>query len=129
MDINVFFEKARVWVLTGGLQILLIIILTVVALKAAKLLSVRLLSAVQKRKDDLEFRKRTETLSSIIRYVLTIVIIIVAAIMILGELGIEIGPILAAAGIFGLAVGFGAQSLVKDVISGFFISFNGNSSK
>jgi small conductance mechanosensitive channel len=103
------------------LQILLIVILTLVALKAARFLSVRLLSAVQKRKDDLEFQKRTETLSSIIRYVLTIAIIIVAIMMIMGELGIEIGPILAAAGIFGLAVGFGAQSLVKDVISGFFI--------
>jgi small conductance mechanosensitive channel len=40
---------------------------------------------------------------------------------ILGELGVEIGPVLAAAGIAGLAVGFGAQSLVKDVINGFFI--------
>ncbi len=41
---------------------------------------------------------------------------------ILRELGIDIGPVLAAAGIVGLAVGFGAQSLVKDVISGFFYS-------
>jgi len=49
------------------------------------------------------------------------VILIVAAMIVLKELGVEIGPILAAAGIVGLAVGFGAQSLVKDVISGFFI--------
>jgi small conductance mechanosensitive channel len=52
---------------------------------------------------------------------LIIAIIIVAAITLLKELGIEIAPVLAAAGIVGLAVGFGAQSLVKDVISGFFI--------
>jgi len=45
----------------------------------------------------------------------------VAVTMILGELGIEIGPILAAAGVLGLAVGFGAQNPVQDVISGFFI--------
>jgi len=51
----------------------------------------------------------------------TILICSIAVIIILGELGIDIGPILAAAGILGLAVGFGAQSLVKDIIRGFFI--------
>jgi small conductance mechanosensitive channel len=56
-----------------------------------------------------------------VRYAVTFVIIAVTVMMILKEFGIEIGPILAAAGIAGLAVGFGAQSLVKDVISGFFI--------
>jgi len=121
MDVSALLEKARAWVLSGGLQILLIVIMTLGALRAAKFLSARLLSAIQKSKEDLEFKKRTETLSSIFRYVLTIVIIVVAVIMIMGELGIEIGPIIAAAGIVGLAVGFGAQSLVKDVITGFFI--------
>lgn len=121
MDITILFDKARAWIFTGGLKILLIVILALAALRAAKFLSVRLSAAVQKRKDDLEFQKRAETLSSIIRYLLTIGITIVAFIMIMGELGIKIGPILAAAGIVGLAVGFGAQSLVKDVISGFFI--------
>jgi small conductance mechanosensitive channel len=56
-----------------------------------------------------------------VQYAVTFVIIAVTVMMILKEFGIEIGPILAAAGIAGLAVGFGAQSLVKDVISGFFI--------
>jgi small conductance mechanosensitive channel len=121
MNISVFFERAGAWFLTSGLQILLIVILSLVALRATRFFSVRILSALQKRKDDPEYQKRTETLSSIIRYILTTTIIIVAFIMIMGEFGIEIGPILAAAGIVGLAVGFGAQSLVKDVISGFFI--------
>jgi small conductance mechanosensitive channel len=53
--------------------------------------------------------------------VVNIAILIVTAMIVLGALGIQIGPILAAAGIVGLAVGFGAQSLVKDVITGFFI--------
>ncbi|HOJ43955.1 MAG TPA: mechanosensitive ion channel family protein, partial [Syntrophorhabdaceae bacterium] len=66
-------------------------------------------------------QKRTQTLGTIIRYALTAVILGVASMMILRELGINIGPVLAAAGIVGVAVGFGAQSLVKDVISGFFI--------
>ena len=53
--------------------------------------------------------------------VVLIVISFIALLMILGELGIQLGPLLATAGIGALAVGFGAQSLVKDVISGFFI--------
>jgi small conductance mechanosensitive channel len=74
-----------------------------------------------RQKEDPEFQKRTQTLVSIVRYALVFTILIVASMTLLREFGIEIGPILAAAGIVGLAVGFGAQSLVKDVISGFFI--------
>jgi small conductance mechanosensitive channel len=66
-------------------------------------------------------KKRADTLSSIIRYGLHVFIFIMASMMILKELGVEIGPIMATAGIAGLAIGFGAQKLVEDVISGFFI--------
>jgi small conductance mechanosensitive channel len=121
MNVNAYLEQAKSWLLTSGLQIVLTLVLAFVALRLANVLARKLSSFLQKRKDDVEFQKRADTLSSVIRYALDIVIIGVAAIMIMGELGIEIGPILAAAGIVGLAVGFGAQSLVKDVISGFFI--------
>lgn len=120
MDVNAYLQLVGQWVVTNGLRIVLILALTVIALKAARMLSVRMLSLF-KQKDDMEFKKRAETLSAVIRYILTVGIFIVAAMMILRELGIEIGPMLAAAGIVGLAVGFGAQSLVQDVISGFFI--------
>ena len=121
MDINAYVQKAVDWFLTSGLHITLVLILALIALKAAKVLSTRLISVVVRQKEDPEFQKRTQTLGSIVRYVLIIAIIIVAAMTVLKELGVEIGPVLAAAGIVGLAVGFGAQSLVKDVISGFFI--------
>lgn len=65
--------------------------------------------------------QRTETLRHIVISVVRIVLWSVASIMIIGELGFETGTLLTGAGIVGLAVGFGAQSLVKDVISGFFI--------
>jgi small conductance mechanosensitive channel len=68
-----------------------------------------------------EALKRARTLTHIIWHVLRVGIVVIAAIMVLGQLGIRIGPILAGVGIVGLAVGFGAQSLVKDVISGFFL--------
>ena len=67
--------------------------------------------------------QRTETLRLVIRSVSKGVILLLVVLMVSAELGFSIGPVLASAGIVGLAVGFGAQSLVKDVISGFFILF------
>jgi small conductance mechanosensitive channel len=67
--------------------------------------------------------QKTETLRHIIRSICKIILLVILALTISSELGFNIGPVLASAGIVGLAVGFGAQSLVKDVISGFFILF------
>src|SRR5215831_5114404 len=67
--------------------------------------------------------QRTETLRLVIRSVSKVVVIVLVVLTVSAELGFNIGPVLASAGIVGLAVGFGAQSLVKDVISGFFILF------
>src|SRR6266705_1246679 len=67
--------------------------------------------------------QRTETLRHIIRSVSKGILILVVALTVSSELGFSIAPVLASAGIVGLAVGFGAQSLVKDFISGFFILF------
>ena len=121
MEMNAYLQKVIQWFLSSGLHIALVLILTLIALKAAKILSKRLVDFIVRQKEDQEFQKRTQTLASIIRYVSVITILLVGAMMVLKEFGIEIGPLLAAAGIVGLAVGFGAQSLVKDVISGFFI--------
>jgi moderate conductance mechanosensitive channel len=120
MELSHHLDVLTAWLLTSGSRILLIVILLLVGLKAASFLSTRLFSFPKKEKDA-EFKKRMETLSSVFRYVLVLGIFVVAFVMIIGELGVEIGPILAAAGIVGIAVGFGAQSLVQDVISGFFI--------
>jgi small conductance mechanosensitive channel len=115
-----YFEIAIQWLLTNGLRIVLIVVLTLIALKISRFVSTRIFS-ISRREKDPEYQKRVDTLSAIIRYIIVIAIFVLAAIMIMGELGIQVGPILAAAGIVGLAVGFGAQSLVQDMISGFFI--------
>ncbi|GAA4891846.1 mechanosensitive ion channel family protein [Streptomonospora salina] len=65
--------------------------------------------------------QRTETISSVLRSVASVVIVGIAVVMILGELGINLGPILMSAGVLGLAIGFGAQSLVQDFLSGVFM--------
>lgn len=121
MDITQWSQVLLNWSVTSGSRIVLVVVVTWIILRVAKKLSVRLVTFLSSRKTDSEFQKRVKTLGSVIWYVLLPVIVAVASMMVLKELGIEIGPVLAAAGIVGLAVGFGAQSLVKDVISGFFI--------
>lgn len=75
-----------------------------------------------KSTDSLEtVRPRTITLLTVARKALAIILTIVAALMILAELGINIAPLLAGAGVLGLAIGFGSQKLVQDVITGIFI--------
>jgi small conductance mechanosensitive channel len=107
--------------LKSGFHVVVILALAWIALKAAKKLSQGLVGFVARQKEDEEYQKRARTLGDIVRYVIVLAILAVASMTVLKELGIDIGPVLAAAGIVGLAVGFGAQSLVKDIISGFFI--------
>ena len=123
MDIQIYYDKMVTWVLSSGLQVLLIMVLTFIGLKVARIVSRRLFAKVASRTTDLEQQKKAQTLGAVVRHAVTISILIIAAMMILKELGIEIGPILAGAGVLGLAVGFGAQHFVQDVISGFFILF------
>jgi moderate conductance mechanosensitive channel len=72
-----------------------------------------------------ERQRRAQTLSHIVRVVATTVLLVVATMLILSELGVNLAPILATAGIGGLAIGFGAQNLVRDVITGFVILLEG----
>ncbi|MCF8109456.1 MAG: mechanosensitive ion channel family protein [Desulfohalobiaceae bacterium] len=120
LDFQSLFQMISTWFVTSGVDILITIFLMLVALKIAKGVGKKFAALLQKNKDD-EFKKRADTLTSIVQLVLTILVLVVGCIIILGELGLEIGPILATAGIFGLAIGFGAQNLVQDVISGFFL--------
>ena len=64
---------------------------------------------------------RIETLARVFRNTAAIVIFLVAGTLVLGELGISVAPILATAGVAGIAIGFGAQSLIKDFLGGFFL--------
>lgn len=74
-----------------------------------------------KNKPEIELKKRSQTISRVISGTVGIMIGIIVLFTIFAEVGINIGPALASLGILGLAVGFGAQSLVKDIINGLFI--------
>ena len=73
------------------------------------------------RLDDREAIKRAETLDRVLRYVVMVVVSLIAGMLVLAELGVSVAPILGAAGVVGLAVGFGAQSLVRDYFTGLLI--------
>jgi moderate conductance mechanosensitive channel len=66
-------------------------------------------------------RQRAEAIGSVLRSFVSAVVFTMAAMLVLGELGFNLGPLLASAGIVGVALGFGAQSLVKDLIAGLFM--------
>ena len=70
---------------------------------------------------ELRVQQRTETLASVLTSVTRVAVWTLAAILVLGELGVNLGPLIAGAGIVGVALGFGAQSLVKDFLSGIFM--------
>ena len=65
--------------------------------------------------------RRIDTVSSAFRYVASVVVVLVAGMLVLSELGISIAPVLATAGVAGIAIAFGAQSLIKDYFTGFFL--------
>jgi small conductance mechanosensitive channel len=118
--LDTYIDETLIWATTTGPRILIILILTGIALKIARVITNRLFGFLQKNKT-IEFQKRSDTLRSIVWYIASIGIGSVAMVTVLDMLGIDIGPILTAAGIVGVAVGFGSQTLVQDVISGFFI--------
>jgi small conductance mechanosensitive channel len=66
-------------------------------------------------------RQRTETLGSVLRSIASATVGVVALAMVLGEIGLDLTPIVASAGIVGVAVGFGAQNLIKDFLAGMFM--------
>ncbi|MFO1324393.1 MAG: mechanosensitive ion channel family protein [Burkholderiales bacterium] len=76
---------------------------------------------IAQRLDGREQVKRAETIGRVCRYIVSVVLTLIAGVLILSELGVSIAPILGAAGVVGLAIGFGAQSLVKDYFTGFFL--------
>lgn len=108
-------------VLKVGLRIALILIAAwwaiAVMQRAIKALRIRIAT----RFGDREAVQRAATLGRVFRYMTAVAISLVAGMLILSEIGISVAPILGAAGVAGLAVGFGAQALVKDYFTGFFL--------
>ena len=116
-----FVDRSFDWATTSGLRVLLIAGGMLVLLALLKRGVVKLSSLYEGTLPSPAQIKRAYTLTHIVRDVARLVILFVGMTMIFSEGGVDLKPLLAAAGLGGLAIGFGAQSLVKDLISGFFI--------
>ncbi len=115
------------WLITEGPGLLIIIVLFFLLSRGIVVLIKRmrktLISRAEKNEsvDSDEATKRINTLTNIIQGVFIIILWIVFFMLLLQKVGVNIGPILASVGILGLAIGFGTQELVRDVITGFFV--------
>ena len=111
------------WFTTSGLRVVLILVGALVVVRLAAFVTRRVEQAFDDNDPSTmnEREKQAATLGKVIRNITRILVGSVAVMMALKELGIDIGPILAGIGILGLAVGFGAQSLVKDFLAGMFV--------
>lgn len=101
----------------------LVLLTCLIILWAVKLVGRAVRKAVDDGNDDVttDAERRAETLGSVLNNAARILVAAFFIVMTLKEFGVDIGPLVAGAGIAGVALGFGAQSLVKDVISGFFL--------
>ncbi len=126
MDIQPFLKAVRSWLRVHSIPIAIIAVPAYAAYRVVRatlpLMIGRFVAIRGKRRETKErMTKRTQTLGAVLTATIGVIIAIVATFMILAEIGINITPLLAGAGIAGIAIGFGAQSMVKDLISGFFI--------
>lgn len=115
------------WVLDSGIKIAVVVILSLIGYIIMRRIVPRFVKRTMvlrmKDKPDYAVAKRSKTISYVITGTLGVLIGIVVLFTILGQVGVNIGPALASLGILGLAVSFGAQSLIKDYINGVFILF------
>ena len=113
------------WLLGPGLRLIIITASAYLLTRAVNVLveslQMFLVSRDASQTDLIERRKRVDTLGQLLRIVATLLVVGVAVLMALSLFSVDIRPILTGAGIAGLAVGFGAQNLVRDVIAGFFL--------
>ena len=112
--------------LQTSLRILLVVVAAYVGIRILRVALGRLEIILIKATESSEIvpgaaAQRVRTLTNVLRTIVVGLIWFVATLTVLGQIGVNIGPILAGAGVVGLAVGFGAQNLVKDLVSGFFL--------
>ena len=109
-------------ILRGVIIIVIALFMILIIIKISRRISAKIINRLEKsEKLDAHRKQRYHTLSSVILSFIKIVVWVLAVLWVLGELDIDYAPFLVAAGGISLAIGFGAQSLVKDVVTGFFL--------
>lgn len=121
MEFNLDIAAMTQWTKAVGIPVLLIILGLIVLVKVANIAIDKYFKELTKASLDDEIEKRNKTLRHIIKSIVDITVVVIGALLVLSKLGIDITPILAAAGVLGLAVGFGAQRFIEDLITGAII--------
>jgi small-conductance mechanosensitive channel len=124
LDFGTYITNEELWIslLQRFLKIVAIIVISIIVIRLGRSMIKRIFE--MRLKSPLRFSERRETtLVKLIDNVVTYVISFIAVLMILSEFDIDIAALIAGAGVVGLAIGFGAQNLVRDIITGFFIIF------
>lgn len=125
-NLSLLTHKLNASAMAGAsVKIIIIIAVAFLIVKIASFFVYRLRKALERTSltNDARIKLRTKTICGIINSCVAIFASVVSVMLILAELGVNIAPLLAGAGVLGLAVSFGAQNLVKDIITGFFILF------
>ncbi len=119
-------DSIRVWFMEHGLFVLLIVAIAYLVYRLLRSFLPNIVESSmsargkgKKAREDLA--RRVQTLSGALTTVAAIVIVLTAAFMVLSEIGVDVTPLLATAGVAGIAIGLGAQSLIKDIATGLFI--------
>lgn len=123
-------DRISNWGATSGLRIVAMVLGAIVLYYVIRTSSRRLIKVAGRKVSDSDLvsreqEMRARTLAGIVRSLIIGALIAIVSLMILRELGYDIGPLIATAGIVGVAIGFGAQTLVKDIIGGFFVLLEG----
>jgi small-conductance mechanosensitive channel len=116
-------EAVSRWFLTHGVNLVVIVVGAVIVNRLAGLAIEHLQHRLHSRQGplDFEWQRRASTIAGLLQSLVAFSLGFIAILMVLRELSIDVLPVLTGAGIAGLAVGFGAQNLVRDIISGFFL--------
>jgi len=112
------------WLIHGGVSVIIVVIITIFVMRFSAAIIRTIFTLVERgavQNDNTQSRRRLQTLSNILSGVVQVVIGFIGLMVLLQQLEINITPILASAGVVGIAVGFGAQSLIKDLFAGFLI--------
>jgi small-conductance mechanosensitive channel len=120
-----FWQSVLDWLVSHGLRILLMVGISALALYLLRRLSRRLELWIVAQEEDpvqaLELRQRAQTIRRLLDGVLLFLVVVIIGAMVLMELGVQVAPFLAGAGVVGIAISLGAQSLVKDILAGILI--------
>ncbi|MBI3988616.1 MAG: mechanosensitive ion channel [candidate division NC10 bacterium] len=111
------FEEVVKVLRTSGLKVAVIALGSLLLIRLLRIIADKVVKFVEREKAPFgnELEKRAKTLAGIVKTVGTAIILVIAIMMALKELGLDITPIIAGAGMAGLAIGFGAQSLIEDI--------------